>query len=437
MNSPANNRTEFESVSPPSSTTSLCFRAPGGRIGLPRLRGMIDLLDSITNLTLMVTRRQALVVRGHFGEAPDYIHEELESHTISSPNVKSYPIDPPGTFGRRLVRRLDDVLTQSDHHLSISHSPCPRFRGELRRDDLCVVEDTDGHLKLVSTLWSPQPRTIIDSIPRAKWHGIADGLSQLTQSSDPAEWSLREASRMFTRALNRADSRDTSPRSSQWVDETALFESFLSESIRFPDMPLTNGNTRVLIVTVPAGLLSVAHLRTILDVAAAGNAHELYFTPEQNVLIPLDTGALAGARSRLMGELGHTNLGHPFRVSTCPGSRFCTNASLEPVTLVRQLSDFLIEFAELNEFNRNHPIGITGCGETRELERLHPVGLAPSETGPGYDLLLGGSLHGSGRMGSQVEDAVVPDQVHEVIEHYIARFHQSEMEELIRWVDTL
>lgn len=124
----------MSSIKEPEAGREICLRCPGGRLGTSRLRAFIDTVENTDDLTVMVSRRQALVVRGAFDSVPTYLLKELTAEDITGENVKTYPYVPGSSIGNYVINQLSN-LSAKNRSLTFSYSPHPLYRGNLRLDD--------------------------------------------------------------------------------------------------------------------------------------------------------------------------------------------------------------------------------------------------------------------------------------------------------------
>jgi hypothetical protein len=410
---------------------SLCFRCPGGRIGIDRFLACLDLLTDASDLTLMISRRQALVVRGSFGDVPEYLYKELSVGEISGPNVKTYPYTNETHLSNYIVDRLGE-LSDIASGLTFSYSPDRLYRGNLNLDDFCLVKTKAGSFTLRSSLWSSEPKTVMDEVKRNNLPELIEVLERIVSEhsslSSLRERSLREIRKECYRYHNQisfSNESVTSEKSPGKETSSSVHEEAFIDSERSgPVLERENGTSWVF-VDVEAGILSESMTSRLRSVLKDSDIRSMRLTPEQNILLPVKEPT---ETRRIVDELGAETVNSQgqftfTRVNTCPGSIFCTNVRTEPVQLTRRLCTFIKNSKELQDFNLEHPIGITGCGETKALERRHPIGVYPASEG-GYCISMGGSLH-QGTSGWELDGTFEADEFLQLLERTVDEYHRS------------
>lgn len=418
---------------------SLCFRCPGGRIGTHRFRAFLELFDDASNLTLMISRRQALTLRGPIGEVPDYLYRELNAEAITGPNVKSYPYATDASLQDYIVDRLG-VLASETSGLTLSYSPDRLYRGNLRLDDFCLQRSDKGTFKLESNLWSTNPNVLLDDIDPENLPSLLNALEELItdyQSTDELlNQSLRTVRKNLLRIYNRGSAEIDEPFNGSDKDDDSdlLSERSFTGPGETGGFHETGDGTVWVILPVVAGILSRSLQQVLEIILDKYSIESMRLTPEQNILFPMEDRKEAEAMiEELEGvEIARGKHARFPRVATCPGAIFCSNVKTNPVQLTERLSDYLLRDDRLAAFNREHPIGITGCGETKDLERRHPIGVYPASE-QRYRVSVGGNLHGEGNTGLELNEPVPASDLPTTIRNIVESFRNTSSENFQVW----
>lgn len=430
MSDPADSHSDSARVDPPEEKTSLCFRAPGGRMGIPRLKGLTELLRTADNPSITITRRQAIVVRASLGTIPEYIHKELASSKISVPNIKSYPFSSEADSP--IVRKLDGDIDGMTDVPSLSYSPTNRYRSELKQDDICLLRNNRS-LSVTYSLTTKTPKTLVDNVPLKFWSGLVDGIVRLISSTDADDTTTRSRSRMLTRAINESEGAEYPSGSDSWIDEDQLLEQAGENPPRFPASSPDGNDRSWLLVTIPGGHIAPGDLDTIIEITRSMSLNQLFLSPEQNILLRVPDDEESRVRSTLSEEIKDPLLGIPHRISTCPGSRFCVTAEYDSIQLARRLSTYLNEHPDLAVFNHAHPIAVASCGNTLNRERHHPLAIVPSHDESTLKLHMGGTPHEPSQLGLPVDDQVTYDEITDAIKQLVEAFMASDRDSLQQW----
>lgn len=417
-----------------------CLRCPGGRIGTGRLKALLELTDGAGDLTFMLSRRQALTLQGELKDVPSYLFRDLAAEGIQGPNVKSYPYRVDGNLQSYLIDQLSK-LAKITSGMTFSYSPAKQYRSHLRLDDFCLQRLSSEVFRLEANIWTQGAEPLIGEIARRDLPALFTGLTDLFETrsdrSSLGSSSLREIRKRLLRSLNRDQSG--SPASGEVPpdggDGTVLDEITFVEAGSYRVQ--TSDGKNWLIVPVTAGVLSAPAVTKLVNVLRDQEIQSVRLTPEQNMLLPLTK---ADQAERIKEGLGENSIAYesPFylpRITTCPGSRFCSDVENRPVSLASRLAGFFRGRESLANFNQHHPVGITGCGDTRTLEKRHSIGVYP---GPGgtYRLSLGGDLTGEGRSGLELDRAFDPDEVPKTLERIVRSFRRSPESDLKKWVES-
>ncbi|MFB6346204.1 MAG: hypothetical protein ABEK50_10585 [bacterium] len=390
-------------------------------------------MDQGSDLKVMITRRQAFMVRGDLGTVPDYQFRELQGRGVAGPNVKTFPVIQGSRVQDTWVEALYEISEQVPFPVSFSYSPVPARRAELVEDDICVISLADNRFQIVlgtgsGTYYELSPPFQSETIPHVR-EVLTDRLPSFFPLEDANPRNVRK--RIVAGLNEKKISKETgaSRGTRTVIEEGAILTQDNHTLFEFHRDP-----THWIMIPTPAGHLSLEHLDSLIDMMDCFERSEVILTPEQNILI-------AGRNSTQTKEMIHEatasgwysgNAEFYSRISTCPGALFCSNASQKPIQLAEQIADQLSRSSVPRKIIHSLPIGITGCGATTHLERLHPVGIAPSQDG-GYDLYSGGRLDGEGKTGELESSNLPPDEVPAEVEtlfkEYTAELNPLEMDD--------
>lgn len=413
---------------------TLRFTCPGGRLGIPRLRALADLLKQVPDLSLMVTRRQSLAVRGNLEDVPGYLLDELRAEKFTGPNLKSYPVTS-STTDHTILSELHHRLESSGSLTRFSYSPAPYFRGVLRRDDLCLSRLEDNRFQLDSGAWGEPPLTLVPPFQPDFLTALFDVVERvLLDDEPPGQNSPREVRQKLLSDMNREPREAFSPgtRSTRPVHE----ECFVGGETRARETIVSRGGLSWILCPLFCGILELEFLTRLVEVVRNRDIQALRLTPEQNLLVPCDDEAKAtDVLAALLEPLPRSASSVLSRITTCPGARFCGNVELKPTKLALTLQTTFDETASLHPTAERLPIAITGCGETEHLERLHPIGMAPHESHEGFTLYLGGVPHGEGQPGRRFNGPWTPSDLPGRLTDCLTEFQQSQNKDFRSWVD--
>ncbi|MFB6344199.1 MAG: hypothetical protein ABEK50_00295 [bacterium] len=414
--------------------SSVSLKCPGGRIGVGRFLALRRILKKGENLTLLITRRQALAVHGSLESIPGYLLDQLKAGSISGPNVKSYPYLSNSRIQEFLITEMKD-LAETAPNLSLSYSPCEKYRANLRLDDFSLHRVGRDQYRLDTNLYK-SPRTLLEGLETDDLSRLMDALRTIFDMYEFGEGYSKPGYRGLRMDLLRnfnnltSESKRTPSVSSVERKETKLHEGAFAEA----GSPLLKEGSRWLLIPVEAGVMGKELLIGLSEFLRHYEFESFRLTPEQNLLLPVPDSAEGSSYGRFfeasLEDPGRSNF-LP-RVVTCPGSTFCFNVETNPVELAVRLIDRMDYDESLVRFNQSHPIGITGCGETKQLERLHPVGIYPSGSGT-YRLSIGGDFHSSGQNGKELAGDYTDEGVLSLIERIGLSFQESETDDFSQW----
>lgn len=92
---------------------------------------------------------------------------------LSGPNVKSFPHIPDDPVQEFWISFFTDLNHSLDHPLTCSYSPCPQSRGELIRDDFCMVREQSDRYRLYSGAFQKKFRVIGPKFTRKNGRAVA------------------------------------------------------------------------------------------------------------------------------------------------------------------------------------------------------------------------------------------------------------------------
>lgn len=196
-------------------------------------------------------------------------------------------------------------------------------------------------------------------------------------------------------------------------------------------------------VNIEGGEIKAAQLRALADLVNLFGEGYAYFTKEQNICFKnLDSieaeklqTALEAANFVVKGA------GRIDDVLSCPGTAFCQIAvtpSLDTAAQLRRQLQQLIQAKQLPEEVQSLRIHISGCPNSCAQHQIADIGLAGTrvhikaagQSGFGYQLFLGGSLEGTGRLGLLVHHGIPEEQIgaaiSEVLHYYAQERHPSD-----------
>lgn len=422
-----------------STERTISFRSSGGRIGTSRMRALLALVDDRANVTPMISRRQALSLHGLSDDVPDYLLNHLAASDFTDSNVKSFPVTSGGELHEYIVDALEDLAADVSG-ITLSYSPARPYRANLRLDDFSLHRIDQNQFRLESNLWGDQPSTVLDVVETNRLPLLFTGLRLLIDDLFPhelrAEYSVRSARSKLLRTLNSSLSQgEEGPLGTGSLSQEGdlVHEGDFITNDQFHPVRKVGDSTWIL-VPVTAGILTEERAGHLLEILDRYGIPSLRFSPEQNILIPLPNGVEPQElRTDLeSGDALSTEDSYCPRISTCPGSTFCSRVKTTPVQLARSMVEYFRNDPELVEMNHRSPIGITGCGETRPLEERHPIGLYPAGAGR-YSLSVGGSLHGEGQSGRSIKQTFKPSELPQVIEELWFNFRQSSNDSFTDW----
>ena len=195
-----------------------------------------------------------------------------------------------------------------------------------------------------------------------------------------------------------------------------------------PTESILTGPSQEVSIFVPGGEISGQALRALADLVLLFGEGQVYFTKEQNIcfknLDPLDAPRLQSALREAGFELeGAARIDD---VLACPGTAFCpigvTPSLNTGEKLGQQLRQLIVEQqlpAELQKLR----IHISGCPNSCAQHQVADIGLSgtrvhphsPDSTGLGYQLFLGGSMEGTGRLGLLVHYGIPEESLSDIL----------------------
>ena len=179
---------------------------------------------------------------------------------------------------------------------------------------------------------------------------------------------------------------------------------------------------------IPNGEIPAGALRQLAEICTLFGEGYVYFTKEQNIcfknLLPGEAGVLrqALATAGFLVE-GAARIDD---VLACPGTAFCPIAATPSLSTADRLHHYLREQilerklpSELQQLR----IHISGCPNSCAQHQIADIGLSGTrvysisrgQSGFGYQLFLGGSLEGTGRLGLLVHHGIPQEILPEVL----------------------
>lgn len=191
-------------------------------------------------------------------------------------------------------------------------------------------------------------------------------------------------------------------------------------------------------VLVPSGEIEAEKLRFLADLTGLFGEGHLYFTREQNIRFKnLDEREAVDLKQALI-EAGFQlkGAGRIDDTLACPGTAFCpvgVTPSLDTASELNHRLRALIETGELPAEAESLRINISGCPNSCAQHQVADIGLSgtrvsplgPSFSGLGYQVFLGGSLAGTGKLALLAHYGVPSELLFEVILMVLQKFFQD------------
>lgn len=229
-----------------------------------------------------------------------------------------------------------------------------------------------------------------------------------------------------------------------------LFEQFFAQTLprfnsvplpiikREPARPQTAGKPAEVSVNIPGGEIRAQELFALAELSKIFGEGTAYFTKEQNVCFKnLEQSEALELRTALI-EAGFQVEGAARidDVLACPGTEFCPVAATPSLSAGARISrrfNQLIQSSQLPAELQKLRVHISGCPNSCAQHQVADIGLSGTrvhqhfagQSGLGYQLFLGGTMEGTGRLALLVHYGIPDELVEDTLLH-VLDFYQRE-----------